>query len=422
MLFFIILSILLFLLLLLGVWQIKLHLQNKSAGDLDKLQLLLQQLNTRLEERERINNEMRLTLERGLKEQEKEQHEFRSKFDQHQMENLKNIIESLQKGSTEIRSQIYEVLKNNTQILSERLNKLTDDTNLRLKEINQRVEQRLSEGFEKTTTIFTDVIQRLALIDAAQKKITELSGNVINLQEILADKRSRGAFGEVQLSSLIRNILPENNFAFQYTLSNSKRADCILFLPEPSGNIVIDAKFPLENFQKLSDFSIGESERLLAQQQFRSDIKKHIQDIAEKYIIEGETADGAVMFIPAEAIFAEIHAHYSDLVELSHRHKIWMVSPTTLMAILNTARAVLKDAATRQQAHLIQEHLNMLSKDFARFQERMDKLAEHARLTHEDAEKVQQSSRKISSRFNKIEKAEIAHDDVPAIKQLKTDE
>lgn len=369
---------------------------------------LLNQLIVRLEERDRLNSELRDSLTRLSKEQREEQVEFRNKFGQHQLENLKIIIDSLQKGTAEIRVQISEVLKNNTHTISERLSKLIEEINLRLKEINQSVEQRLAEGFAKTTATFTDVIKRLALIDEAQKKIAELSGNMISLQEILADKRSRGAFGEVQLANLIRNILPEKHFSFQHTLSNGKRADCVLFLPEPNGNIVIDAKFPLESYQKFSDFDSSESERKEAKQSFQMDIKKHVQDIAEKYIISDETADCALMFIPAEAIFAEIHAHYPELVELSYRNKVWMVSPTTMMAILTTAKAVLKDAATQKQAHVIREHLLQLNADFKRFQERMDNLARHVNLAHTDVEEVYKASKKISGRFNKIERAELS--------------
>jgi DNA recombination protein RmuC len=285
---------------------------------------------------------------------------------------------------------------------------LTHTTDERLKEISGQVEQRLAAGFEKTTATFTDIIKRLALIDEAQKKITELSTNVMSLQEILADKRSRGAFGEVQLTALLRNVLPEAHFAVQHSLENGKRADCILFLPEPTGNIVIDAKFPLENYRRMLDKHITELDRRAAEQQFRIDIRKHIQDIAEKYIIPGVTADGAMMFIPAEAIFAEIHANYPDLVEESQRARVWLVSPTTMMAILTTARAVLKDAATRKQVNIIQEHLRFLAKDFDRFQKRMDNLAKHIVQAHDDVKDVQISAEKITNRFGKIEKVEIA--------------
>lgn len=332
----------------------------------------------------------------------------RTNFDQHQLNSLKILQESLQNSLYSLRQQLTETLNHNAESIGKWLDKLTQTTDEKLKQISGQVEQRLTAGFEKTTATFTDVIKRLALIDEAQKKITELSSNVMNLQEVLADKRSRGAFGEVQLSALLRNMLPESHFALQHSLSNGKRADCILFLPEPTGNVVIDAKFPLENYQRMVNNQLSETERKLAEQQFRLDIRKHMQDIATKYIIPGETSDGAMMFIPAEAIFAEIHAHYPDLIEESQRSHVWFVSPTTMMAILTTARAVLKDAATRKQVHIIQEHLRYLSKDFDRFQKRMDNLAKHIDQAHEDVKDVQVSAEKISSRFGKIEKVEIA--------------
>lgn len=279
--------------------------------------------------------------------------------------------------------------------------------NERLTEISGQVEKRLSKGFEKTNETFTDVVKRLAMIDQAQKRITELSSNVVSLQEVLTDKRSRGAFGEVQLAGLVRNVMPENSFSLQHTLSNGKRADCVLFLPEPTCDMVIDSKFPLDSYQRMVDPDAHATDRVSAERQFKQDIKKHISDIADKYIIANETADGAMMFIPAEAVFAEIHAHHSDLVEESQRLRVWMVSPTTMMAVLTTARAVLKDSATRKQVNLIQEHLVNLSKDFGRFKTRMSDLARHIKQANDDVGLVHTSANKISSRFEKIEKVEL---------------
>lgn len=276
-----------------------------------------------------------------------------------------------------------------------------------LKGISLQVEKRLSDGFEKTTSTFTDIVKRLALIDDAQKKLTELSSNVVSLQEILVDKRSRGAFGEIQLKNLVQNVLPAENYAFQHTLSNNARADCILFLPEPTGNVVIDSKFPLENFQIMTDYNASEPERKKAQQLFKQDIKKHINDIAEKYIISGETSEGAVLFIPAEAVFSEIHAHFPELVEYAQRLSVWLASPTTLMAILTTARAVLKDSATKQHIHVIQEHLRHLAEDFGRFELRMNNLAKHIDQAHQDVQQVHTSAKKITSRFTQIEKGDL---------------
>ncbi len=363
-------------------------------------------IDARLAEKGQSQQQIADSVFRLISEQQKTQQEQRSNFDKHQIGALKTLQESLQNGMTNVRQQITEALTQHAETLSQRVEKLTHTTDDRLKEISGQVEKRLSEGFEKTTATFTDVVKRLALIDEAQKKITELSTNVVSLQDILTDKRSRGAFGEVQLMGLIRNMMPENSFAFQHTLSNKKRVDCILFLPDPTGHLAIDAKFPLESYKQLSGAPV-EGQRNTIEQTFRQDIRKHIHDIAEKYILPGETSDGAMMFIPAEAIFAEIHAHYPDLVEFAQKARVWMVSPTTMMAILTTARAVLKDAATRKQVHIIQEHLGMLGKDFKRFQDRMDKLAQHIKQAHEDAENVHTSSKKISRRFEQIEQVEL---------------
>ncbi len=307
--------------------------------------------------------------------------------------------------------QLRESLAESRSVLDRRVERLTEVTESRLKEISGQVEKRLAEGFEKTTETFARVLEHLSRIDEAQKKIAELSASVVSLQEVLTDKRSRGAFGEVQLADLVRNLIPEEHFALQYTLGNGNRVDCILFLPEPTGKVPIDAKFPLESYQKMVDFDASEQERQAARRRFRQDIRKHVKDIAAKYLIPGETAEGAVMFLPAESVFAEIHAHFPELVEEARRARVWLASPTTLMAILTTARAVIQDIATRRQVNVIQEHLRYLAADFERFRERMDRLATHIRQAHEDAQQVHISARKISSRFVKIEKVELEEPD-----------
>ena len=190
-------------------------------------------------------------------------------------------------------------------------------------------------------------------------------------------------------------------------MPNGTRVDCMLFLPEPTGNVAVDSKFPLDSYKRMVDNDANESDRLAADRQFKQDIKKHISDIAEKYIIPGKTADGAIMFIPAEAVFAEIHAHQPELVELAQKSRVWMASPTTLMAVLTTSRAVIKDSATRQQVHLIQEHLAELGKDFQRFRDRMTKLSTHIRQANDDVNQVNTSAKKITNRFIKIEKVEL---------------
>lgn len=385
------------LLLNLGIW---LYSKSKKTNDTVHLNESITHLMLKLEERDRNVNQIREDLQR-----------FRERFDDHQLQNLKSTQETLQKGIFNVQQHVTQALNSHIEQLMKQMDKLTDKTSIHLKEISGQVEKRLAEGFDKTTKTFTDVVKRLALIDEAQKKITELSTNVVSLQEVLSDKRSRGAFGEVQLSALIRNMLPEKHYSLQHSFSNHCRADAVLFLPEPTSTIAIDAKFPLESYQKLANMHLLELERKQAEAQFRIDIKKHISDIAEKYILPGETSDGAVMFIPAEAVFAEIHAHYPDLVEEAHRKRVWIVSPTTMMAILTTARAVIKDAATRKQVHIIQEHLVALSRDFERFQKRMDNLSKHIEKAQSDVEDIHKSSRKITKRFAKIEKVELEHQD-----------
>ena len=288
-----------------------------------------------------------------------------------------------------------------------RVDAFSKNTDERLREISGQVDKRLADGFDRTTETFNDIIKRLALIDEAQKKITALSTEVVGLQKILDDKRSRGAFGEIQLANLIENFLPPANFSLQHTLPNGRIADCVLFLPEPTGTIAIDSKFPLESYQRLTQKGNSAADQNVFARQFKQDIKKHIRDIAERYIVPGTTADGAMMFIPAEAVFAEIQANHQDLVDLAHRARVWIVSPTTLWAILNTAAVILKEAARREQIDLIQSHLNKLGKDFLRFQDRMTKLAGHIQQANDDMQRVQTSAQKIASRFDKIEQVDL---------------
>ncbi len=328
-------------------------------------------------------------------------------LEKNQYRALKSQQETLATTLGAMGQQIQQSLRFSSDELGERVIALTQTTDQRLQEINQQVEQRLQEGFENTTRTFTQVLEHLSRIDEAQKRIAELSSNVVSLQEILTDKRSRGAFGEVQLLGLIRNMMPENSFEEQAVLSNGKRVDCLLHLPDPTGSVPIDAKFPLESYQRMQNMETSATERAQAVNQFRRDIRKHIHDIASKYLLPGETADGAVMFIPAEAVFAEIYARHPELVKDAQRARVWMVSPTTLMAVLTTARAVLKDDATRRQIHIIQDHLRKLADDFTRFQQRMDKLASHIRQANEDVDHIHTSAKKISQRFTRIEAAEL---------------
>jgi DNA recombination protein RmuC len=279
--------------------------------------------------------------------------------------------------------------------------------NERMEQISGKVNERLEEGFKKTNETFVQVMQRLSTIDEAQKKIDGLATNVVSLQTLLGDKRARGAIGEVQLEDIVRNILPPNTYEFQSVLSTGVRVDCLLRLPEPTGNIGVDSKFPLENYARLVQADSSPAEREAAIRQFRSDVKGHVDAIADKYIISGETGDGALMFVPAEAIFAEIHGNHPDVVEYAMKRRVWIVSPTTLMAILNTAHAVLKNVETRKQVHIIQDALGALAADFSRFETRMSNLAKHIRQASNDVDEVHTSSQKIVKRFTQIQRVEL---------------
>lgn len=304
-------------------------------------------------------------------------------------------------------------------ITIEALNKTVDE---RLQGISGKVSERLDEGFKKTNETFTSVMSRLAVIDEAQKKIDGLTTNVVSLQQLLGDKRSRGAFGEVQLEALVRNVMPEQTYEFQATLKNGYRVDCLLKLPEPTGLVSVDSKFPLENFHKMYADNTSEAEKLAAQRQFKLDVKKHVDDISSKYIIDNVTSDGSVMFLPAEAVFAEIHGHHADIVDYANNKRVWIVSPTTLMAVLNTARAVMKDVETRKQVHIIKDELGKLGKDFGRFEERMSNLSKHINQASKDVEEVHISSKKITDRFAKIERVELENTATPKLEIVKTEE
>ena len=291
--------------------------------------------------------------------------------------------------------------------LSRGMKALTQSVDGRLDTLSGQVNQRLDEGFRKTNETFASVMARLATIDEAQKKIDGLTTNVVSLQELLGDKRARGAFGEVQLEALVQNMLPPDAYAFQAVLPNNTRVDCLLTLPAPTGKVAVDAKFPLENYHRMFDSDAAELDRRAAQQAFRADVKRHVDAIASKYILPGTTSDGAVMFLPAEAVFAELHAWHPEVVAYAQARRVWIVSPTTLMAVLNTARAVMKDVETRKQIHVIQDALGKLAKDFRRFDERMAALARHIEQASRDVQDVQTSSRKITAHFQKIESVQL---------------
>ncbi len=267
--------------------------------------------------------------------------------------------------------------------------------------MNERMGRQLNLHSEKTHENLNKLSERLAVIDAANTQIEQLTGQVVQLHNILANKTDRGAFGEVQLENLVRNVLPPDAYEFQVQLSNGRRADCVLKLPNPPGDIVIDAKFPLEAWHRMQQAS-SDKDRLAERKQLGADILKHVKDIHEKYIIAGETSDSACLFLPSEAIYAELHAHMREIVDKSYTARVWIVSPTTMMATLNTVRAVLRDARMREQTALIQKEIGLLSDDVMRLGKRVENLDRHFGLAVKDIDDIKISTSKINSRGKRI--------------------
>jgi len=320
----------------------------------------------------------------------------------------KEVGRALLDGQDRLLAQVKATLAETTANLERRFEALQGLTAERLEGISGKVDERLTQGFEKTQQVFVDVMERLAAIDKAQSEISNLSRDVTSLHSILTDKKSRGVFGEVQLELLVRNALDPSAYGFRVAIGDRGQVvDCLLTLPPPSGKISVDSKFPLENFRRMVDGDLDPGGRKAAAAIFKQDVKKHINDIANKYIVPGVTSDWAVMFLPSEAVFAEIHAHHPDLIDLSYQRHVWLTSPTTLMALLNTVQVVLREEKTREQVHIIQEHLIHLGNDFQRFAKRMDQLAKHVHQAHRDVEDVQTSARKLTGRFAKIEQVEL---------------
>ncbi|MCZ6742762.1 MAG: DNA recombination protein RmuC [Alphaproteobacteria bacterium] len=280
----------------------------------------------------------------------------------------------------------------------------------RLKEVSKNVSDGLLKSADRTNESMTQIRNRLAVIDRAQKHISELSTQMVGLQDILANKQARGAFGEIQLNDLVSKVLPPSAYKFQATLSNGRRADCLLELPNPPGSIVIDAKFPLESYNALQGAK-DEAHKKAAQRAFAADVIGHINDIAERYIVPGETAEQALMFLPSEAVFAELHANFRNAIEQSYAKRVWIVSPSTCMAMLHTVRAVLKDVRMREQAHVIQKEVATLGQDVGRLDSRVENLRKHFNLAEKDIGEIQTSARKITSRVDKIEQIEVEGDE-----------
>jgi len=292
------------------------------------------------------------------------------------------------------------------QNLSENTQKTTQTLNERLDKVTQQMGKNLTENSQKTQEHLGQLNTRLALINEAHKKLDGLTTEVVGLQEVLGNKQARGAFGEIQLNDLVTNALPPSAYSFQTPLSNKSRPDCLIKLPNPPGSIAVDSKFPLDSYRRLVD-APDDAAKQLASRQLRADVLKHIKDISEKYIIPGETAESALMFLPSEAVYAELHARFSDVVEQGYRARVWIVSPTTLMATLNTVRAVLKDAQMREQAHVIQAEVGKLLEDVGRLDGRVDKLKSHFALAEKDIREIETSTSKISRKGERIKEVEL---------------
>ena len=315
------------------------------------------------------------------------------------------LNDKLSRTEISVIKEIGDFKHNFSSDINKDFNELNDRIERKLNHINQKVNEKLEDGFDKTNKTFNEVMNRLTRIDEAQKKIDGLGTEIISLESILTDKKSRGIFGEVNLYHILSSIFGEKNdriYRTQYTLSNTTIADAIVFGPEPLGTICIDAKFPLENYRRLVEKGISDNERALRYKAFDNDVKKHIDAIASKYIIPGETSDQAIMFLPAEAIFAEINAYHTSLIKYAASKKVWITSPTTLMSLLTIIEAVLKGLERDKYTSIIHEELNRLGVEFGRYKERWDKLSRTIQTVNNDVENIHKTTEKITKRFDSI--------------------
>lgn len=321
--------------------------------------------------------------------------------------NEANITERLGKLEVSINKELGELKLS----LNKDFNDLSLNNERRLLEINERVNKRLDENFDKTNKTFINVLERLSKIDEAQKKIESLSTDIVQLQSILTDKKTRGIFGEVNLKHILESVFgPEsdNIYHLQYTMPNSFIADSVLFAPEPLGTIAIDSKFPLENYRLMVDKSLSVMEREKYEKMFKMDVKKHIDAISSKYIIDGFTTDQAIMFLPAEAIFAEINAYHPDLIDYSYKKHVWITSPTTLISTLTVIEMIIKNIERDKYTSIIHEELNRLGVEFSRYKDRWDKLTRSIDAVSKDVSDINITTDKITKRFEAINKVDVA--------------
>lgn len=325
--------------------------------------------------------------------------------------NESNITERLGKLEVTICKEMGDFKNDINRNMNDDFTKLNENVEKRLLAINEKVNERLDQNFEKTNKTFMNVIERLSKIDEAQKKIETLSTDIVSLQSILTDKKTRGIFGEVNLKHILVNVFGEKNdsiYRLQYTLSTGVIADSVVFAPEPLGTIAIDSKFPLEHYQMMVDKKLSVEARENYEKLFKQDMKKHIDAISSKYIIPGETTDQAILFLPAEAIFAEVNAYHPDIINYAYKKKVWITSPTTLISTLTVIEMIIKNLERDKYTSIIHEELNKLGLEFARYKERWDKLARSIQTVNKDVENVSITADKISKKFENINKVEVA--------------
>ena len=318
-------------------------------------------------------------------------------------ERLGNLETTTVKELSSFQIDIMKTMNDNFNGLNERIEK-------KLSQINDKVNERLDDNFAKTNKTFTNILERLSRIDEAQKKIDTLSTDIVSLQSILTDKKSRGIFGEINLKHILVSIFGERNdnvYRLQYTFPNTTIADAVIFAPEPLGTVAIDSKFPLEHYQKMVDKNLSPLERTAAEKEFKADVKKHIEAISSQYIIPGITSDQAIMFLPAEALFAEINAYHSDLVEYAHRKRVWICSPTTLISTFTVIEVLLKNMERDKYTSIIHDELNKLGVEFSRYKDRWDKLSRSIETVNKDIESIHVTTDKITKRFDSISRVEI---------------
>lgn len=333
-------------------------------------------------------------------------------------QNNSELNEKLSRTEISVIKEISDFKHDFSSDLNKDFNTLNDRIERKLNLINQKVNEKLEDGFDKTNRTFTEVMNRLTRIDEAQKKIDGLSNEIVSLESILTDKKSRGIFGEVNLYHILSSIFGEKNdkiYKTQYTLSNTTIADAIIFGPEPLGTICVDSKFPLENYRRLVEKGLSQTEREARSKLFDADVKKHIDAIASKYIISGETTDQAIMFLPAEAIFAEINAYHPNIVKYAASKKVWITSPTTLMSLLTIIQSVLMGLERDKYTSVIHDELNKLGVEFGRYKERWDKLSRTIQTVNNDVENIHRTTEKITKRFDSINNVKIESNDIQMI-------